>query len=295
MSDDFGTVNMSRGERAREIEILRQRYRRHREALDEMTADAPTEHLATEYRRLLRELDGALLKLDELEGKAPAAAPAVPPMHDDRTRRNAEPLRPNAPAAATTGAAGMRPLAEPPRGAYADPDATARTHYEDQERAPRSRMAIILVVALIALGSIGWFIWRTLGAPDDTVVVDETTVAPIEPVEDNTIAPAGTPAALTVTPPVHDFGIIRKGTRATRRFEIMNTTEEPVSIQIARSDCRCLYYEHADVIPPNATEAVTVTIDGARAAAGDLRESIRVSSKSNPAIATTLEVQATVR
>ena len=293
MSDDFGTVNMGRGERAREIEILRQRYRRHREALNEMTADAPTEHLATEYRRLLGELDAALLKLDELEGKAPAVPPPVPPVQHDPARQHGDPLRPKAGAAA--GAAGMRPLAEPPRGAYAEHQTAATPQYED-EGAPRSRTAIILVAALLALGLIGWFIWQTLGAPDDeTVVVEETTAVPVETVEDNTIAPAGSPAALTVTPAVHDFGVIRKGTRATRRYEIMNTTGEPLSIQIARSDCRCLYYEHADVIPPNAKEAVTVTIDGARASAGELRESIRVSSKSDPSVAATLEVQATVR
>ena len=57
MSDDFGTINVSRGERAREIEVLRQHYRQHREALVRMTSDAPTEHLAAEYQRLIVEID----------------------------------------------------------------------------------------------------------------------------------------------------------------------------------------------------------------------------------------------
>ena len=74
MSEDFGTINVKRGERAREIEVLRQHYRQHREALARMIADAPTEHLAAEYQRLVIEIDRALGKLNELEGMA-----ATPP------------------------------------------------------------------------------------------------------------------------------------------------------------------------------------------------------------------------
>jgi hypothetical protein len=88
---------------------------------------------------------------------------------------------------------------------------------------------------------------------------------------------------------------VRKGTRATRQYEIANTTDEPISIALARSACRCLYYEHAPVVPPKAKESITVTIDGARAQVGTLRESIRVSSKADPAVGTSLDVIATVR
>src|SRR5687767_9530738 len=81
MPDEFGTVNVRRGERAREIEIIRQQYKRHRDALTSMIADAPTEHLATEYQRLIGELDTSLLKLNELETPtvgAPVSSPAPP-------------------------------------------------------------------------------------------------------------------------------------------------------------------------------------------------------------------------
>src|SRR4051812_44931137 len=81
MSDDFGTVNVRRGDRAREIEVLRQHYRGHRDALSRLVADAPTEQLAAEYQRLVAGIDEALRKLDELEGR-PATQPgtrAVPP------------------------------------------------------------------------------------------------------------------------------------------------------------------------------------------------------------------------
>ncbi|HKO55225.1 MAG TPA: hypothetical protein VJ276_05060, partial [Thermoanaerobaculia bacterium] len=67
MSDEFGTVNVRRGDRAREIEVIRQHYRAHRDALAKMMSDAPTEHLAAEYQRLLHDIDASLAKLDELE------------------------------------------------------------------------------------------------------------------------------------------------------------------------------------------------------------------------------------
>src|SRR5258706_12872036 len=84
MSDDFGTVNVRRGDRAREIEVMRQRYRAHRDTLQRLAADAPTDHLATEYQRLAGEIDVAMGKLHELEGRgstkpAQTAPPPPPP------------------------------------------------------------------------------------------------------------------------------------------------------------------------------------------------------------------------
>src|SRR5213595_1320506 len=74
MSDDFGTVNVTKGDRTREIELLRQRYKRNREALQRLIPDAPTEHLASVYDEITREIDDALRKIDELEGRAPTSA-----------------------------------------------------------------------------------------------------------------------------------------------------------------------------------------------------------------------------
>src|SRR4051794_14216783 len=79
MSDDFGTVNVKRGDRAREIEVLRQHYRTHRDALVRMVPDAPTEQLASEYQRLIASIDGSLRKLDELEGKGTASGTVAVP------------------------------------------------------------------------------------------------------------------------------------------------------------------------------------------------------------------------
>ena len=66
------------------------------------------------------------------------------------------------------------------------------------------------------------------------------------------------------------------------------------NIKLARSTCRCFYYEYSEAIAPNATETVTVTVDGAKAKAGALSESIVVSSKKDPAIQTTIQVKAMI-
>lgn len=280
MSDDFGTINLRRGERAREIEVLRQHYRQHREALAGMVADAPTDHLANEYQRLIGEIDRALSKLHELEGGA-AAPPPPPP-------RSTEP--------------GMRPLATPPvaNDDLADAPAIPASEYAE----PRSRLPLIVGAALLALALIGWLIWRassdrtgaTAIVEEPTATVTTDTADAGTSASDDTIEPASTvPAELAVVPVSHDYGVIRKGTRATRQYELSNTTDEPMSINVARSACRCLFYEHAPVIPPKAKENLTVTIDGARAKAGTLREQIRITSKSNAAIGTTIDVNATIQ
>lgn len=288
MSDEFGTINVQRGERAREIEVMRQHYRQHRDALARMTADAPTESLAAEYQRLIVEIDRALGKLNELEGPPAAPPPARPP-----DRLKTEP--------------GLRPLVTAP--VTEEPEAEGV--YEElppAEEEPRSRVPLILGIAIVALALIGWLIWKassdgkpaaTTTSPDATTtspIVEETAGAtstlPDTAVEETT--PAGT-QGLTAAPRSHDYGVIRKGTRATRQFEITNHTDEPISIAVTRSACRCLFYEHAPVIPPKAKESVTVTVDGARAKVGALRESIRVGAKSDPTAGTSVDVIATIR
>src|SRR5258708_39606786 len=79
MSDEFGTVSVKRGDRAREIEVLRQHYGTHRDALQRMIPDAPTEQLAAEYQRLVASIDASLRKLDELEGRSTASGTVAGP------------------------------------------------------------------------------------------------------------------------------------------------------------------------------------------------------------------------
>ena len=273
--DDFGTINVTRGERAREIEVLRQHYRQHREALARMTADAPTEHLATEYQRLIVEIDRALGKLNELEG---AGAAMPPPPLSSKT----EP--------------GLRPLVTSPIAEEDEPRGMAEL--PEGEAEPRSRVPLILAAALLALALIGWLIWRASSDRGEAPAITETdTNAVVSTAPDTAVEepPAPVASALAASPAAQDYGVIRKGTRAVRQFEITNNSDEPLSVSVARSACRCLYYEHAPVIPPKAKETLTVTIDGAKAKAGELREVVKISKKTDPTVATTVEVNATVQ
>jgi len=258
MSDDFGTVSVNRAERAREIEVLRQQYRRHREELAKLIADAPTEHLASEYRGLIAEIDASVAKLGELEGRASGAT---------------EP--------------GMRPLVTTPQIG------------DDEIRSGSGlRLALILIAAFVAFALIGWLIWRASSDREPAGAVVEqppATTAPATVTEDATIAPVATAETLTVTPRSADYGTIRKGTRATRQFEVANSSEQPATVQVARSACRCLYYEYVELVPPKGKETITVTVDGARAPAGPLRETVKVTAKNDPAVATSFDVIATIR
>lgn len=316
MSDDFGTVTVRRGAAAREIEVLRERYRQHRDSLMRLVSDAPTEHLAVEYQRLVRDVDVSLAKLDELEGRgigaapflSPAARVAIPnprsaastaadarasipvvppgspkadqvqgdPLHDE-TEPGARPLVP---------APGVEASDEAGRGAY---DAPAN---------PRSRMLLIAFVAIVVLAVMGGLIWRASSdrkeqsQPTSTAAaVTESAPATITPV---TPAPK-TLAALVVAPAVVDFGTVAKGTRAARQVEIANNGTAPITIEVSRSLCRCLYYEYAGQVAPKKRETITVTVDGTRAKAGTLDETITVTAKKDPSIATNFQVTGTVK
>jgi hypothetical protein len=170
------------------------------------------------------------------------------------------------------------------------------------------RVLVILGVGLLAVALIAWLIWRASSDRPKTDAVIEETTAPAETTttaaaattEPGTIAPvetATTPAAaaMSITPRSHDYGLIRKGTRATRQFQFRNDSDLPVTIAVSRSQCRCLYYEYESLVAPKATETITVTVDGAKAKAGTLRESLRVAPKKGGSAGTSFDVIATVR
>jgi hypothetical protein len=229
------------------------------------------------------------VKLEELEGRT-APPPTAPPAHEP-AKPHGDPL-----------AAQRRSTHPAMRGLdheLAEPPAIPPAEGMDEER---SRLPLIIGAAVVALALIAWLIWRASDRPvvEEQPVAVATATDTVEPgtdVADDTIEPAGAPipTAIVASPDTHDFGVIRKGTRATRQYEISNTTDDPVSIVVARSACRCLYYEHAPVIPPKAKENLTVTVDGARAKAGELREQVKISSKADAAVSTTIDVNATIR
>ena len=292
MSDDFGTVNVKRGDRAREIEVLRQHYRTHRDALVRMVPDAPTEQLAAEYQRLIASIDGSLRKLDELEGKGTASGTvAVPTPAFAETQRMG-----TAPGNRPLVSSGVspEPVTDHGLGTYDGP--------ADRPANNGSRMLLMLVIAVAVLGIIGWLIWRA--SSDKKVTTPQVIEQPPSTTNPDTVTtPAVTPvpvpaaASIRIAPEVADYGTIRKGTRAVRQFEITNTSTTPLTITVARSACRCLYYEYdaKAKLAPKAKEALTVTVDGARAKPGALNESIAVTSKDDPNATGTIGVRALIK
>jgi hypothetical protein len=289
MSDDFGTINVSRSERAREIEVMREHYRRHRRSLQELIADAPTEQLAQQYSRLVADIDASMAKLDELEGRPGAVPPPPAPAISTAASPMPSPAPPTEP--------GMQPLVEGPQHDYG-------VVGDRKPGASASRVLLIVFVALIGLAVIGWLIWKASDRGDANVVAEETT-APMTtetdtPAETGTIEPVSTaPAAaassgLVATPQSQDFGVIRKGTRAVRKFTIRNDGDEAAAIKVSRSACRCLYYQHPPSIAAKKEATLTVTVDGAKAPAGDLRESLEITTR-DPSVKTSVNVIATVR
>lgn len=289
MSDDFGTVNAKRGDRAREIEVLRQHYRTHRETLVRMVPDAPTEQLAAEYQRLVASIDASLRKLEELEGKGTASGTvAVPTPSFNETQRMGT-------------APGNRPLVSSAVSSEPVTDHGIANYDVPTDRPSNngSRMLLMMLIAVAVLGVIGWLIWRASSDKKTTTPqVIEQPPSTTSPDTTATVTPVAAPAAsIRIAPEVADYGTIRKGTRAVRQFEITNTSSTPLSITVARSACRCLYYEYDTKakLAPKAKEALTVTVDGARAKAGALNESIAVSSKDDPNATGTIGVRAVIK
>lgn len=241
--------------RAREIDVLR----KHRESLVKMLAD----------------VDAQLRELGDF------TEPGAPPPHPARSEH-----------------LDSRPLVTTPE--YGDDSAVAA------QPGSGPRLLLIVGAAVLVLAVIGYLIWRASsdrGAAATGTVVEETTAEP-EATETaataaDTVAeaqPAPAPdGALIVSPRSHDYGLVRQGTRATRQYQFTNNSDEPVTISLARSTCRCLFYEYEGLVPPKSSESITVTVDAAKAKAGTLRESIRVTTKADPTVSTTFDVIATVR
>ena len=162
-----------------------------------------------------------------------------------------------------------------------------------------SRVLLMLVIALAVLGGIGWLIWRASSdhkaAPAQ--VIERPATATNVDTTTGTITPLAVASSIKITPEVADYGVIRKGTRAVRQFEITNTTSTPLSFVVARSTCRCLYYEYNTKakLTAKGKEALTVTVDGARAKAGALEEQIAVTSKDDPNATGTIGVRAMIK
>ncbi len=284
MADEFGTVNVKRGDRAREIDAKRQQYRLHREALQRMIPDAPNEQLAAEYQRLVASIDASVRKLDEMDG------PGTGAMAFAETQRMAT-------------SPGNRPLVapEPVTDRVTDHGITNYDGPVDHPAGNGSRVLLMLAIALVVLGVIAWLIWRASSDRKPATQVVEQPVSTTNPEAATTSSIAPVPVAVAssikIAPAVADYGTIRKGTRAVRQFEITNLTSAPLSFTVGRSVCHCLYYEYDTKrkLPAKGKEALTVTVDGARAKAGALSEEVAVRSKDDPNATGTIGVRAVIK
>lgn len=270
-SDDFGTVNVKRGDRAREIEILRQNYRAHRDALVQMAREAPSEQLAAEYQRLTRSIEASLVKLNDLERN-------VAPVSED-----------------------TQPVIEAPRESGIGSRELQSVHSDSPLPTHNSRMAMIVIAGIVVLGLIGALIWyasnergKVKPVTTETTAVVNDTSAPATVAPQPVAAPPGT-SALSVAPAIADYGTIRKGTRAVRQVEVTNTTDKQLDYTVSRSQCRCLYYEYTGKLAPKKKETLSVTVDGGKAKGGSLKETVTVSAKKDPSITSSFQVTANIK
>jgi hypothetical protein len=290
--DEFNTINVGRQQMARELELLRQRYLGHRETLVRLEADAPSEELAARYRALQQEIDDAVHKLGELASGEPAvkrtqpASGRIPAMVAPVAAATASAATPSTPS--TTSSIADRPLHTSTR--TSTPSSTPEPIVEPEDK---KRLIYIVTAAALMLMILALLIWRSRRNDGATPVVEETpaaavtaTEAPVESVADSGV--------LSVNPASHDFGTIRKGTRAVRQFRVENSSDQPVAVSIDRSTCRCLWFDFDSSIPAKSSSILAITVDGAKAKAGALEETVTIKNKGDADDSTTIRLMAKI-
>lgn len=265
MAEEWNTVNIKPGKGGvlREIEILRKQYADHRTTLERLAEDAPTENLAARYRELIRELEASMARIADLEMGVATDSEALP-SPDDRFE------------------------VAPPRRADV-------SHHVPPSSASGMRTLFIVLAGIFMVAVLGLLLWNWAfdgtGTADEREPVTATRIVP--PPEPDPVPVEAVPD-LEITPEVQEFGNVRRGARAARQFEVANNTDATLPIQVERSDCRCLWFEYADTIPPRGTTTLTVTVDGAKAPIGQLRETVRIATRTEPPISATLDVRANI-
>lgn len=274
MPDDWGTVNLTREKAVgREIEQLRERYLHHMATLEKLIIDAPTDHLAGEYERVRQDVEISLQKLNELENGVPVPRPSMSPVP-----------------------APVAPAQSGPKRREDDPFYQTNPRVLVQRDSPVRALAIVLV-GFVVVALAGYFFWKYVqgkrAGRSNPAISTATSALPEETATVKEIAPPPASTGFTISPPSQDFGRIRRGTRATRQFELTNNTDAEIPLAVSRSSCKCLWFEYV-ALPPGGSTTLTVTIDAARAPKGTLRETVKVSSKTNASLNENLEVTAVI-
>jgi Protein of unknown function (DUF1573) len=281
--DEWGTINV-RGEQAlsgRDIEQLRSRYRQHQDALTQLARTAPTEALARHYNELNAGIERSIQKLGELErgGTAPAAAASAEAAAADRSEPN--------------------PTAERTWNSII-PAATAAGRSETTTAPLGNGARVIAIIAigafvLVLLAFLGWRYSRNHTTAGTIIEQKRTDTAPAVDTAAKEAVPPAAVAAISVSPTSADFGVVRKGTRVVKKFEITNSGDTKLTLSFARSQCRCLWFDtRPAVVPPKGKAAMSITVDGAKAKKGPLAETVSITSKENPSESATVDVKARI-
>jgi hypothetical protein len=274
-NEDWSDRELDPGAKAvdREIDRLKRVYAQHAETLSTLATSAPTKALARRYGDLIGEINRSILALDDPGAMIPRGTAERP--IDPEPRATPPVVQPPRPATPSVSEVKLRTepgtsmiSAEPESGVF-------------------GRIVLILAMALILIGALAFLVWKFSGesqapAPPPAVVeVPEPALVPEPP--------------LRATPEAQDFGVVLKGTRVARTFEVANNTDRDVTIEIERSKCRCLWFDYPRVIPARGRIVVSVAVDGGRAETGLVSEAIVIATKHEPRVATEVQVTAQVR
>lgn len=292
--EDWSDREIDRGAAIdREVDRLRGVYRDHAETLSKLAATSPSKQLARRYQELIGDINKAIVGLDGVDPEAiirkSAEHPVLPP-------EDAPPVPP-APAA--------RPPAPPATDQHpAPPERPILSTYSASATPPETddgtvmRVALIIGLAIVLLVVLALFVWKFSGARPTTTATAplETAIAP--PPKEEPVVPVPEPkpeSLLSVSPQQHDFGSVAKGTSSVRTFEIVNRSKTSYTLEISRSKCRCLWYDPPKSLPAGGRGTLTVRVDGSRAPAGILTESIEISAKGQSDASAVIEITADVK
>jgi len=251
-----------RGNRAvdREIERLKSRYRRHAEELSRLAASAPTKALARKYSDLIGDINRSILSLDDPGALASLSSSEQPILSDPNPT---EPMPPSGRSPSEV------PLRTEPGRVAIEPEPNAL-----------GRIVLILFMALILMSLLAFFVWKYGGEP-------RAEPAPTMPAATAEASPEPVPTPdLTISPEAQDFGIVYKGTRVAKPFEVTNHSDRDLTIEVERSECRCLWFDYARQIPAGGTITLTVAVDGGLATPGLVSEAVVITSTEQPRVAT---------
>lgn len=282
-------------ESRRELENLRQRYQEHRRTIRHLLQTAPDERLAARYEATLTELQKSIDQLDRIDREANVEQrqPEFDPNETRSVRPSAAPVLPGVGTADTTRSFEDAEFPTQERS-WNDPVVRDESDLAARDQRPGSGgnsvvawiAGIIILVALV----IGAFLFwpESDEAAEDDLATSETVV------EDAVAEPEPPPAILAVEPSTYDYGIIQKGTRSVHRFTLRNRTDQVLPISVGRSECRCLWYEYPPEIPAGESVELAITVDGARAEAGVLSETVVLTSEANPEARAELDLTADI-